>query len=366
MADMTLGETGRRFMGAAIRLARRHEGWTATNPSVACLIVRDGVIVGRGVTARGGRPHAEPLALEEAGELARGATAYVTLEPCAHHGRTPPCAETLIAAGVGRVDTATVDPDPRVDERGHAMIRQAGIPVEVDVEGAAAREGLAAYLVHKRTGRPFVTLKLAVSPDGLLGLAGIAQASVTGPEARAQAHLMRARHHAIMIGAGTAAADDPELTCRLAGLEDRSPLRIVIDARQSLGSASRLVASTDRVRLLVVGPPNPGLAGTGVEYIACELVDGRVALPELLDDLGARGIQSLLVEGGARLAASLLAEGLVDRLALFAGARPISLSLNAGQGIASPVRADSCPPGFRLTGEWKFGEDRLRTFEPME
>ena len=348
-----------RFMAATIRLARRNLGRTGTNPSVGCLIVRDGAVVGRGVTAIGGRPHAEPVALAEAGDLARGATAYVTLEPCAHHGATPPCARTLIAAGIARVVTAVVDPDERVNSKGHAMLRAAGVAVETGVLEAEAGRDLAAYLVHKRLRRPFVTLKLAVSADGLLGIRGERQVAITGAEARAQVHLMRAEHHAILIGAGTAIEDDPELTCRLAGLEDHSPRRIVLDANARLHAGLKLVSSARDVPLLVAGPVNPALADSGAEFLACDFTDGRVALPELLEDLGARGVQSVMVEGGARVAQAFLESGLVDRIALFAGARPVGEGIDPARWVRSPIAADSVPSGYRLTETAAFGEDRL-------
>ncbi|MGN6467234.1 MAG: bifunctional diaminohydroxyphosphoribosylaminopyrimidine deaminase/5-amino-6-(5-phosphoribosylamino)uracil reductase RibD, partial [Rhizobiaceae bacterium] len=255
----------RRFMAAAIRLSRRHLGLTGTNPSVGTLIVReeDGVplVVGSGVTAIGGRPHAEPQALAEAGSLARGATAYVTLEPCAHHGRTPPCAETLVAAGIVRVVGAASDPDERVSGKGYAILRGAGIEV---VEGVMAKEAadlMAGYLMRTSRKRPEVTVKLAVSRDGRIGLSGGGQVAISGEISRRQVHAMRAETDAILIGIGTALADDPELTCRLPGLEARSPVRIVIDPAARLPLDAKLVqrarevpvwlasaASCDRVR----------------------------------------------------------------------------------------------------------------------
>jgi diaminohydroxyphosphoribosylaminopyrimidine deaminase/5-amino-6-(5-phosphoribosylamino)uracil reductase len=352
-----------RFMEAAIRLARRNLGRTGTNPSVGCVIVRDGAVVGRGITALGGRPHAEPVALAEAGALAAGATAYVTLEPCAHHGATPPCARTLISAGIARVVTAVVDPDERVNSKGHAMLREAGVAVETGLLEAEARRDLAAYLVHKSLRRSFVTLKLAVSPDGLLGLRGARQVSITGVEARTQVHLMRSQHHAILIGAGTAIDDDPELTCRLAGLEDFSPQRIVLDANARLHAGLKLVAGAHDVPLLVAGPVNPALAGSGAEFLACDFADGRVAIPELLEDLGARGVQSVMVEGGARVAASFLEAGLVDRIALFTGARRVGEGIDPSLHVVSPVTEASPPRGFELTETRTFGEDRLRIYD---
>lgn len=363
-----------RFMDAAIRLARRHEGWTATNPSVACLLVRDEgdgpLVVGAGVTAQGGRPHAEPLALEQAGDRARGATAYVTLEPCAHHGRTPPCAQTLISAGVARVVTAVVDPDPRVNEKGHAMLRAAGIAVEAGLGADEARQGLAGYLSHKSRGRPLVTLKLAVSADGLIGLRGGGQAAITGPVSRAQTHLMRARHQAILIGSGTALADDPELTCRLAGLEGRSPMRVVLDAAGRVHAGLKLIATARAVPTLVAAPralpSQDALKQAGAEIFASELADGRIALPELLEDLASRGVMNLLVEGGAAVASSFLAEDLVDRIALFESPVAIGRGHAVSRHVASPIAPGSVPSGFRLTGEQRFGDDRLRMFERID
>ncbi|MEP4753955.1 MAG: bifunctional diaminohydroxyphosphoribosylaminopyrimidine deaminase/5-amino-6-(5-phosphoribosylamino)uracil reductase RibD, partial [Nitratireductor sp.] len=245
----------RRFMAAAIRLSRRNLGLTATNPSVGTLIVADQgevpVIVGRGVTARGGRPHAETEALAEAGERARGASAYVTLEPCAHHGRTPPCASALIAAGIRRVVGASSDPDPRVSGKGYAMLRAAGVEVVEAVLAERAGEVMAGYLMRSMKKRPEVILKLAVSSNGMIGRAGQGQVPITGPVARAQVHLMRAEADAVLIGIGTAIADDPELTCRLPGLEDRSPVRIVLDSGARLPVTSKLVAQAARVPLLV-------------------------------------------------------------------------------------------------------------------
>lgn len=357
-----------RFMAAAIRLARRHEGLTATNPSVACLIVRDDgqgpFVVGAGVTAVGGRPHAEPIALAEAGDRARGATAYATLEPCAHHGRTPPCAQTLIDAGVARVVVAVTDPDSRVDGKGNTMIAAAGISVEEGVLADEAAHGLSAYLLHKTAGRPRVRLKLAVSTDGHIGLRGSGQVAITGTIARAQTHLMRARHHAILVGVGTVLEDDPELTCRLPGLAHRSPARIVLDPHGRMPATAKIAATARQVQTIVVAPPGlpnrEALAEMGCEFLACEQSDGRVALPELLDDLGARGMMSLMVEGGAAVAKSFLSERLVDEIALFAGVGAID---GEGEPVASPLQIGQTPEGFRLTGHWRYGDDTLQLME---
>ncbi|MBB2710004.1 bifunctional diaminohydroxyphosphoribosylaminopyrimidine deaminase/5-amino-6-(5-phosphoribosylamino)uracil reductase RibD [Rhizobium sophoriradicis] len=240
------------FMAAAIRLSRRHLGRTATNPSVGCLIVKDGVVVGQAVTALGGRPHAEPQALAEAGELARGATVYVTLEPCSHHGKTPPCAEALIAYGVARVVISVTDPDPRVSGRGISMLREAGIEVDAGVLEAEGRRSLAGYLTRQTKNRPYVTLKLAVSADGMIGRAGEGQVAITGPEARAEVQALRAETDAILVGIGTAISDDPLLTVRTPGLEAQSPIRIVLDPSLALPLTSKLVATARDVPVILV------------------------------------------------------------------------------------------------------------------
>ncbi|MBY3194231.1 bifunctional diaminohydroxyphosphoribosylaminopyrimidine deaminase/5-amino-6-(5-phosphoribosylamino)uracil reductase RibD [Rhizobium laguerreae] len=249
---MSITPHDERFMAAAIRLSRWHLGRTATNPSVGCLIVRDGVIVGRAVTALGGRPHAETQALAEAGALARGATAYVTLEPCSHHGKTPPCSEALIAYGVARVVISVADPDPRVSGRGIAMLREAGIEVDTGVLEAEGRHSLAAYLTRQTKNRPYVTLKLAVSADGMIGREGAGQVAITGPEARAQVQALRAETDAILVGIGTAITDDPLLTVRTPGLESQSPIRIVLDPSLALPLTSKLVETARQVPVIVV------------------------------------------------------------------------------------------------------------------
>ena len=355
----TASELDRRYMAAAIRLSRYHLGLTSTNPSVGTLLVKDGVIVGRGVTAAGGRPHAEPQAIAEAGERARGATAYVTLEPCAHHGRTPPCAEALVVAGVARVVGAASDPDPRVSGRGYAILREAGIEVIEGVLADEAADLMAGYLCRSQAKRPEVTLKLAVSADGMIGRRGFGQVAITGSISRAQVHVMRAEADAILVGSGTAKIDDPDLTVRLPGLEDRSPARIVLDRQAQLSPASKLVMSARSVPVYVVAGPEavPARRSTlemlGVRFLAAETFEGRVALPELLEDLAGQGIATVLVEGGAATASAFLADGLVDRIALFRGPGEIGAS-----GIASPLTETNIPDGFKLLCQAQFGVDR--------
>lgn len=354
-----------RFMAAALRLARWNTGLTSTNPSVGCLIVRDGRIMGQGVTAPGGRPHAEAEALAHAGGQARGATAYVTLEPCSHHGKTPPCADALIAAGVSRVVVSVKDPDERVSGRGFAILRQAGIELVEDVLADEGGRVLRGYLMRKRSKRPHVTLKLAVSSDGMIGRDGDGQVTISGPVSRAQVQVLRAETDAILVGIGTALADDPELTCRLPGLKDRSPVRIVLDRRLRLPLESKLVKSAGAVPLIVVaGYYSPkdtalesrraALEDAGAEVLHCD----PAALGDLLAALATRGISSLLVEGGAAVAKSFLDAHLVDRLLLFTG----TAAVGAG-GVASPVTRATIPRGFRLIRQDRFAGDICDDYE---
>lgn len=355
----------RRFMAAALRLSRRHLGQTSTNPCVGALIVRDDgsgpVIVGGGVTAIGGRPHAETQALAEAGDLARGATAYVSLEPCSHQGRTPPCADALIAAGVARVVGGADDPDRRVAGRGYARLRAAGIEVCERVLASEAADQMAGYLSRSVKGRPEVTLKLALSSDGMIGSLGQGQIAITSATARRQVHLMRAEADAVLVGVGTAAGDDPELTVRLPGLQQRSPLRVVLDPNLRLPIGSKLARGARTRPLLIVSRDDAdrqrleALAGAGAEILVLAPRNGFVALPDLLAELARRGVSTLLVEGGAVTAAAFLEQGLVDRIALFRG--PASIGT---QGVHAPVDESRIPAGFRPVREARFGQDSYR------
>ncbi|WAP69632.1 bifunctional diaminohydroxyphosphoribosylaminopyrimidine deaminase/5-amino-6-(5-phosphoribosylamino)uracil reductase RibD [Jiella pelagia] len=354
----------RRFMAAAIRYAMRNSGRTGTNPSVATLIVRDDGdgprIVGRGVTAVGGRPHAEAGALAEAGELARGATAYVTLEPCAHHGRTPPCAEALVRAGIARVVSAAADPDLRVNGKGHKMLMDGGVIVTPKVLAVEAARVIEGYLTRHSKARPGMTLKMALSRDGRIGVRGGGQVKITGPVSDAQTHLVRARHDAILVGAGTALEDDPRLDCRLPGMAGRSPTRIILDPNLRT-SPEMTVAKTARTVPTMIATfessdpkRRAALAAEGVSFVACvaDPETGRVALPELLEDLGATGITSILVEGGATIAESFLSAGLVERLILVEGQVEIG-----EQGLKAPIDVDGARERFRLLRQDVFGAD---------
>ena len=345
-----------RYLDACLRYALRHRGRTGTNPSVGTLIVKDDVVVGKGITALGGRPHAERIAIDQAGENARGATAYVSLEPCAHHGATPPCAAGLIDAGIARVITAWTDPDYRVDGKGHEMLRRAGVEVEVDKSPNSAPHDLAGYLNRKLKERPQVTLKLAVSDDGKLGLAGM-EVPITGSLSRNVVHRLRAEHDAILVGRGTREADDPELTCRLAGLADRSPHRFVLDSQAKLPVSSKLAQSARTVPVSLVSSVDSlpeELVELGVSLFAAESHGGQLALPEFLEDLANAGFSSLMVEGGAKVASSFLDQGLVDEIWLFSSNKTVGEG-----GIISPVTPNNLPQGFKVSRTLRLADDRL-------
>ncbi|MCG3268864.1 bifunctional diaminohydroxyphosphoribosylaminopyrimidine deaminase/5-amino-6-(5-phosphoribosylamino)uracil reductase RibD [Yoonia sp. I 8.24] len=315
---MTL-KSDERFMALALNLGRRGMGRVWPNPAVGCVIVRDGVIVGRGRTADGGRPHAEPVALAQAGEAARGATVYVTLEPCAHHGKTPPCAAALIAAGVGRVVIALGDPDPRVAGRGVEMLRAAGIAVTTDVLADQARADHAGFLLRIVENRPFVTLKLAGTLDGRIATATGESQWITGPEARRAVHMMRARHDAVMVGAGTVRADDPTLTVRGLGI-DRQPVRVVVSRGMKISADCHLAQSAHETPVwLCHGKTSDASAWVekGAVSLPCDVSAGQVDPAAAMTALAEKGITRVFCEGGGMLAASLLSAGLVDRLVVF-------------------------------------------------
>jgi diaminohydroxyphosphoribosylaminopyrimidine deaminase / 5-amino-6-(5-phosphoribosylamino)uracil reductase len=319
-----------RFMALALALGRRGLGRTWPNPAVGAVIVKDGEIVGRGWTQPGGRPHAEVEALRRAGDAARGATLYVTLEPCSHYGKSPPCADAVIAAGISRVVSAMEDPNPEVAGAGHARLRAAGIAVEVGVGAEEARRDHAGHIRRMRDGRPHVILKLAISADGKAAAAGRRPVSITGEAVRDRVHLMRAENDAIMVGIGTALADDPILTCRLPGMEKNSPVRIVLDSALRLPLESRLACTAREVPVWVVaGTEAPrqaeeALRGIGVEVLRVQPANnGRRDLSVAIKALAARGITRLMVEGGPTLASALTRGDLIDEAVLFHSAKTI-------------------------------------------
>ncbi len=355
-------------MRSALALARRGLGSTWPNPSVGCVIVRDGRVVGRGTTASGGRPHAEPLALDMAGPLARGATAYVTLEPCCHWGRTPPCTDALIAAGIVRVVVATRDPDRRVDSQGVARLREAGIEVVEGVLEAEAQAVLAGFTQRIRTGRPLVTLKLATTLDGRIATAGGESQWITGPPARRMAHALRGRHDAVMVGVGTVMADNPELTCRIAGFRTRPLVRVVADSHLRTRLTARLLASaadtpswfltrtgTDPVRIA-------GFEAAGATILPVPGAPIGIDVAAALQALGSAGITRLLVEGGGQLAAALLRADLVDRVAWFHA--PGLIGGDGWPAVAGFGMTElAAMPRFTRTNVTPLGNDLLTEFE---
>src|SRR5229473_1433260 len=355
----------RRFMELALTLGRRGQGRTWPNPAVGAVVVKDGVIVGRGWTQPGGRPHAEPEALRRAGEAARGATLYVTLEPCSHVGKSPPCADAIIAAGIARVVAAIEDPNPLVAGQGHARLRAAGIAVDVGLGASEAERDHAGHFRRVRDKRPHVIVKLAVSSDDKIAAPVHKPIAITGEAAKTRVHLLRAQSDAILVGIGTVLADDPLLTCRLPGMAARSPVRVVFDAALRLPLEGRLAASCKEVPLWVLTAASASadreaaLRVRGVEVIRAELsAPGRLELGAALQLLASRGITRLLVEGGPILAASMIACDLVDEIALFQASASIGPEgIDAVEGM--PISALTRSQRFKSIGvEW-VGPDRL-------
>ncbi|MFQ5957769.1 MAG: bifunctional diaminohydroxyphosphoribosylaminopyrimidine deaminase/5-amino-6-(5-phosphoribosylamino)uracil reductase RibD [Alphaproteobacteria bacterium] len=355
-------------MKAALCLARRGLGSVAPNPAVGCVVVREGCVVGRGWTRPGGRPHGEAEALRRAGKAARGATAYVSLEPCAHHGATPPCADALAEAGIARVVVAVEDPDPQVQGRGIARLRDAGAAVVCGVceqEAAALNAG---FFLRVSQGRPLIALKTATTLDGRIATHGGESQWITGDEARARVHALRASHDAVLVGIGTALADDPMLDCRLPGLAQRSPVRIVVDSRLRLPLTSRLVKTAGEVATWLLTLPGAAArrraayAEAGAELIEVEADgDGNLDLAAAARALGGRGLTRVLVEGGARLAAGLLRAGLVDRLLWFHAPRLIGgdgLPATAAFGVDALAEA----PSYRRVSVAEVGDDLMETY----
>ncbi len=330
---MNMSTNDRRWMDYALQLGRRALGTTAENPNVGCVIAKDGLLLGVGWTQPGGRPHAETEALAMAGDGARGATAYVTLEPCAHHGRTGPCAVALVKAGITRAVVAIEDPDPRVSGQGLAILRTAGITADLGEGAGQARRDMAGFLSRIVRKRPYVTLKLALSADDKIAARPGEETAITGAEARARVHLLRARNDAIIVGMGTVRADDPELTCRLPGLESRSPRPFV------LGHGPL--------------PPSSKLAARGAQIVSGPL-------PPILESMAARGINRLMVEGGAHTARKVLEAGLVDELHLYQA--PVELGPKAVDALAGLSLQDAVRP-FILREQETLGVDHLSVYE---
>ncbi|HEY4724432.1 MAG TPA: bifunctional diaminohydroxyphosphoribosylaminopyrimidine deaminase/5-amino-6-(5-phosphoribosylamino)uracil reductase RibD [Actinomycetota bacterium] len=373
------------WMARAVALAEGGRGTASPNPMVGAVLVRDGRVVGEGFHRAAGLAHAEAVALAAAAELAAGATCYVTLEPCAHHGRTPPCADALVAAGVARVVAAVPDPDPRVGGAGLARLRAAGVRVEVGTGAEAAAEQNAAYLTHRRLGRPRITLKAAASLDGKVAAPDGTSQWITGPAARADAHRLRAEADAVCVGAGTALADDPRLTVRLAGWSGRQPLRVVVDAAGRVEATGHLFDG-EAETLVATTPAAPAAAvdawkAAGAEVLICEPTVtvgggsgwalsappvGQVDLHDLTRALGERGVLELLVEGGPRLQASLWAAGLADRLVWYLA--PLAIGGEAAPGLLGAGAATLADARrLRLASVDRLGDDlRLVAYPGQE
>ena len=344
-----------RWMRRALRLAARGRGTTSPNPMVGAVVVKRGRVVGEGYHREAGGPHAEVYALRQAGAGAAGATVYIALEPCCHHGRTPPCTEALAAAGVSRVVAACLDPDPRVNGKGLRWLSRRGIHTEVGVLGAEARKLNEAYFKRVTIGLPFVSLKTAMSLDGKTATAAGESKWITGEKARAFGHRLRGNHDAVMVGIGTVLADDPELTVRLAG--GRTPLRVVIDSRARTPAGARLIGADEKPPLIVTAREAPvarrrRLAEAGATVWVARSRAGRIDLRSLLRRLAGHGVQSILLEGGGTLAAGALADGLVDRVYFF-----VAPKLIGGERAPTPVDG----PGVgRLASAAKLGALRTR------
>jgi diaminohydroxyphosphoribosylaminopyrimidine deaminase/5-amino-6-(5-phosphoribosylamino)uracil reductase len=368
MTDKAAAARDERYMRIALGLAARGLGNTWPNPAVGCVIVKDGHIVGRGWTQVGGRPHAETMALQQAGASAQGATAYVTLEPCSHHGKTPPCADALIAAGIARCVAALEDPDARVSGKGFAQLREAGIEVAEGCMRNAAAELNTGFLLSRERNRPLVTLKLAVSLDGRIGTHSGDSKWITSPIARMRAHLLRAQHDAVMVGSNTALQDDPDLTCRLPGLPKRPGVRIILDGRLRLSLTSKVVVTAGTVPTWVITREDADDArrqafeNCGAEIIA--VPPDEAGFPDLvpaLASLADRGLTRILVEGGGKLAASLIRADLVDRMIWFRA--PSVIGGDGLPGIAAfGIDTVAEAPRWQRARADILGDDLLETF----
>jgi diaminohydroxyphosphoribosylaminopyrimidine deaminase/5-amino-6-(5-phosphoribosylamino)uracil reductase len=353
-------------MRLALDLGRRGLGNTSPNPAVGAVIVKDGVIVGRGWTQAGGRPHAETEALRRAKKDARGATMYVTLEPCSHTGQTPPCADAIVRAGIARVVSAMQDPNPEVAGQGHARLREKGIQVDVGLCAEDARRAHAGHIARVTQSRPHVLLKLAVSADGKAGFAGRKPAQITGESVRERVFQLRAQNDAIMVGIGTVLADNPQLTARLPGMLDRSPIRVVLDARLATPLSFGVISTVRERPTWVFCSTNASpvaeeiLQDKGVRVFRVAEENGRLDLAEVMKTLSGEGITRLMVEGGPRVAASFAAADLIDEAVLLGGPMKI------GQEGIDPLEGmplDALTGAMKLVEEEQIGPDRLVRYE---
>ena len=361
---MIAAQHDERYMALALGLARRGLGRVWPNPAVGCVVVdAEGHVAGRGWTQSGGRPHAETEALLQAGPRARGATAFVSLEPCAHHGKTPPCAKALVDAGVARIVSAVEDPDSRVSGAGHAMLKAAGLALRTNVLAPQAEDLNYGFFSRVKRERPEITLKLATTLDGKIALPGGESRWITGERARAHVHLLRAQHDAVMIGIGSALADDPELTCRLPGIDASSSVRIVVDTGARLSPTSKLArsAASQAVWLLTSPQADTGaLRKAGVKIVQVSPCPAGLDLSAALKALADEGLTRILVEGGAALATSLLKSKLVDRLLWYRAPAVMGDGIAAIAPLGLTALGDM--PRFRHEGTIRLGEDVLETY----
>ncbi len=355
-----------RFMALALALGRRGLGNAWPNPAVGAVIVKDGVIVGRGWTQSGGRPHAEVEALKYARKAAQGATLYATLEPCSHQGKSPPCADAIIKAGIARVVSALEDPNPEVAGQGHARLRAKGVTVDVGLGAYAARRAHAGHITRIQKSRPFVTLKLAVSSDNKVGLVGRKPVQLTGEQARERVFQMRAQSDAILVGIGTVLSDNPHLTCRLPGMMERSPVRVVLDARLRLPLSLSVVSTVSETPTWVfTSHKSSPIAEDILQQKGCKVFrvdehNGNLDLEAVLKILAEQGITRLMVEGGPTVAASFVAADLVDKAVLLRADKTIGADgVNALEGM--PLSALTGKMTSR--GTEKLGADTLETFD---
>jgi diaminohydroxyphosphoribosylaminopyrimidine deaminase/5-amino-6-(5-phosphoribosylamino)uracil reductase len=354
-----------RFMQLALALGRRGLGNTWPNPAVGAVIVKDGVIIARGWTQPGGRPHAEVEALHRAKKNAQGATMYVTLEPCSHHGKSPPCADAIIKAGIARVVSAMEDPNPEVAGQGHARLREKGIAVEIGLGADEARRDHAGHIMRVTKGRPFVLLKLALSGDGKVGLPGRKPVALSGEAARARVFQMRAQSDAILVGIGTVLADNPHLTCRLPGMEERSPVRVVLDSQLRLPLSTSVVATVREAPTWVVTSGNPSaiaeeiLKQKGTHVFRVGERKGKLDIGDVMKVLADQGITRLMVEGGPTVAASFTAADLVDEAVLVRAEKDIGDGIDPLEGMPLSALTNR----LRERGREQIGSDILETYE---
>jgi diaminohydroxyphosphoribosylaminopyrimidine deaminase/5-amino-6-(5-phosphoribosylamino)uracil reductase len=357
-----------RYMRLALALGRRGLGHTWPNPAVGAVVVKDGMIVGRGWTQPGGRPHAETQALKRAGKAAEGATIYVSLEPCSHKGKTPPCADAIIRAGIARVVSAIEDPNPEVAGSGHRKLTERGIRVDVGLCADEARRIHAGHFRRVRDGRPHVMLKLAVSSDEKVGRTGSGPVAITGEAARDRVFQMRAHADAIMVGVGTVLSDNPALTCRLPGMFELSPVRVILDSKLRLPLASHVVATVRETPTWVFAGKSASPVGQeiltdrGVRVFRVEASDGMLDLDAILKTLASEGITRLMVEGGPTVAANLVRQDLVDEAVLLRSAKALGDGgLDALKDL--PLRALTQSVNLALSGVETLGDDRVEYYE---